>query len=143
MINAYNALSTFNLLRSGIWAKHAGFNKVTFFAFRKREIGGQRLSLRRFENDLIRPHARSRRDPRIHFGLNCSALSCPVLRRMPFTAAALDAELERETWAFFARPDNFRVDDATHTLTERAAELRLRGLRARCGKQLAGLRQSL
>ena len=97
MINAYNALSMFNVLRSGIPATHAGFNKVTFFVFRTLEIGGQRLSLRSFENDVIRPTARRRNDPRIHFALNCSALSCPLLPRTPFTAAGLDAELERET----------------------------------------------
>ena len=116
MINAYNALSMFNVLRSGIPATHAGFNKVTFFVFRKLEVGGQSLSLRSFENDLIRPYARARNDPRIHFALNCSALSCPVLPRTPFTATELDAELERETRAFFARPENFRVDAATRTL---------------------------
>ena len=116
MINAYNALSMFNVLRSGIPATHAGFNKVTFFVFRKLEIGGQSLSLRSFENDVIRPYARGRNDPRIHFALNCSALSCPVLPRTPFTAAGLDAELERETRAFFARTENFRVDAATRTL---------------------------
>ena len=116
MINAYNALSMFNVLRSGIPATHAGFNKVTFFVFRQLEIGGQRLSLRSFENDVIRPYARGRNDPRIHFALNCSALSCPVLPRTPFTAAGLDSELERETRAFFARPENFRVDTAARTL---------------------------
>lgn len=116
MINAYNALSMFNVLRSGIPATHAGLNKVTFFALRKLEIGGRQLSLRSFENDVIRPHARSRKDPRIHFALNCSALSCPALPRTPFTAAGLDAELERETRAFFSRPNNFRVDDATRVL---------------------------
>ena len=116
MINAYNALSMFNVLRSGIPATHAGFNKVTFFVFRKLEIGGQRLSLRSFEDDLIRPYARRRNDPRIHFALNCSALSCPVLPRTPFTAAGLDTELERETRAFFERPENFRVDAATRTV---------------------------
>ncbi len=116
MINAYNALSMFNVLRSRIPATHAGFNKVTFFVFRQLEIGGQRLSLRSFENDVIRPYARRRNDPRIHFALNCSALSCPVLPRTPFTAAGLDAELERETQAFFARPENFRVDAAMRTV---------------------------
>ena len=116
MINAYNALSMFNVLRSGIPATHAGFNKVTFFVFRDLEIGGQRWSLRSFENDVIRPYALRRNDPRIHFALNCSALSCPVLPRTPFTAAGLDAELERETRAFFARRENFRVDAAARTL---------------------------
>ena len=116
MINAYNALSMFNVLQSGIPATHAGFNKLRFFVFRKLEIGGQPMSLRSFENDLIRPLARRRNDPRIHFALNCLALSCPALARMPFTAAGLDAELERETRAFFARPENFRIDSASGTL---------------------------
>ena len=52
----------------------------------------------------------------MHFALNCSALSCPVLPRVPFTAEALDAELERETRAFFDRPENFRIDAANATL---------------------------
>ena len=116
MINAYNALSMFNVLESGIPTTHAGFNKLNFFVFRRLAIGGQRMSLRSFEEDLIRPLARRSNDPRIHFALNCSALSCPVLPRMPFTAAALDAELERETQAFFARPENFRIDTPGGTL---------------------------
>ncbi|HET7524532.1 MAG TPA: DUF547 domain-containing protein, partial [Burkholderiaceae bacterium] len=45
-----------------------------------------------------------------------SALSCPVLPREPFAAAALEAQLERETRAFFARPQNFRVDAAAATV---------------------------
>jgi len=116
MINAYNALSMFNVLESGIPATHAGWNKLRFFVLRKVEVGGQSMSLRSFENDLIRPAARRLNDPRVHFALNCSALSCPTLPRTPFTAAALDAELERETRAFFARPDNFRVDAANRTV---------------------------
>ena len=112
MINAYNALSMFNVLRSGIPATHAGFNKVNFFVLRKLQVGGQSLSLRSFENDVIRPYALARSEPRIHFALNCSALSCPVLPRQPFSGAGLDTELQRETLAFFARPENFRVDAA-------------------------------
>ena len=34
----------------------------------------------------------------------------------PFTAEALDAELEHETRAFFARPENFRIDTPARTL---------------------------
>ncbi len=116
MINAYNALSMFNVLESGIPATHAGFNKVKFFVLRKLEIGGERMSLRAYENEVIRPYARGRSEPRIHFALNCSALACPTLPRTPFTGTALDAELERETRAFFARTENFRVDAAAGTV---------------------------
>ena len=114
MINAYNALSMFNVLQSGIPATHAGFNKVTFFLLRKLDIGGQSMSLYSYENDVIRPYARG--EPRIHFALNCSALSCPALPRVPFAANTLDAELDRETRAFFARRENFRIDPATSTV---------------------------
>ena len=116
MINAYNALSMFNVLQSGVPATHAGWNKVGFFVLRKVQVGGEAMSLRSFENDVIRPFTRSQNDPRVHFALNCSAVACPVLPRSPFTAAALEAELERETHAFFARPENFRIDAASRTV---------------------------
>ena len=116
MINAYNALSMFNVIELGIPTTHAGFAKVTFFYLRKLEIGGRSLSLYAFENDVIRPFARARHDPRVHFALNCSAVSCPVLPRRPFTADGIDAELEAATFAFFARPQNLRVDAATRTV---------------------------
>ncbi len=115
-INAYNALSMFNVLESGIPETHAGWRKVKFFALRDMTIGGSQMSLYKFENDVIRPYARSRGDPRVHFALNCSAVSCPVLPRVPFTAGSLDAELERETRAFFAKPENFRIDSTHRTV---------------------------
>ena len=115
-VNAYNALSLFNVLESGIPDSHAGWNKLRFFVLREFDIGGERRSLYRFENDLIRPAFRRLDDPRVHFALNCSARACPRLPRQPFSAAALDAELERETRAFFALPQNFRIDAAARTV---------------------------
>lgn len=112
MINAYNALSMYNVIASGIPQTHAGLAKLRFFVLRKFEIGGEVMSLYAFENDIIRKLD----EPRSHFALNCSAVSCPVLPRAPFTAANLDAELQRETKAFFARPENLAVDNATQTV---------------------------
>jgi hypothetical protein len=116
MINAYNALSMFNVIDSGIPATHAGWAKLRFFVLRKHTIGGQVLSLYAFENDVIRPFTRQRNDPRVHFALNCSAVSCPVLPRESFEATRLEAQLARETAAFFARPENLRVDHAQRTV---------------------------
>ena len=116
LINAYNALSMYNVIDSGIPASHAGLNKLTFFFSRQFNIGGRWLSLYAFENEVIRPLGRQQGDPRLHFALNCSAVSCPVLPRQPFTAAALDAELAREARALFARPGNFRIDAANRTV---------------------------
>lgn len=116
MINAYNALSMFNVVASGIPATHAGFNKVGFFYFRKLAVGAQVMSLYSFENDVIRPFTRRIGEPRVHFALNCSARACPVLPRVPFSGPQLGEQLERETRAFFAQERNFRIDDATRTV---------------------------
>ena len=75
-------------------------------------IGGKPLSLYAFENDIIRKFG----EPRVHFALNCSAVSCPVLPRKVFTAAGLNQELDRETRSFFARPENLRVDDVARAI---------------------------
>ena len=112
MINAYNALSMYNVIASGIPASHDGFAKLRFFVLRKFVIGGTAMSLYDFENSLIRKLD----EPRVHFALNCSAVSCPLLPRDVFTAEGLNDELERETRRFFARPQNLRVDDAKQTV---------------------------
>lgn len=116
LVNAYNALSMFNVIASGIPDTHAGLRKVDFFVLRKLEVGGRPMSLRALENDVIRPLARRLGKPEVHFALNCSAVSCPVLPRTPFTAAGIEAELQRESVAFFARPENFRFEPATGTV---------------------------
>jgi hypothetical protein len=117
VINAYNALSMANVISSGLPETHAGLvAKLRFFVLRKQIIGGEAMSLYAFENDVIRPFTRAIGEPRVHFALNCSALACPALPRQPFRAATLDADLARETLAFFARPDNLRVDDATREI---------------------------
>ena len=112
LINAYNALSMYNVIASGIPETHAGLAKVRFFVTRQFLIGSKPLSLYAFENDIVRKLS----EPRVHFALNCSAVSCPVLPRKLFTAANLNQELDRETRAFFARPENLRVDDASRTI---------------------------
>jgi len=112
MINAYNALSMYNVIASGIPETHAGLAKVRFFVTRRFLIGGKPLSLYAFENDIIRKVD----EPRAHFALNCSAVSCPILPKRIFTASGLNEELDRETRAFFARPENLRVDDTARTI---------------------------
>ena len=116
LINAYNALSMWNVIESGIPTTHAGLHKVAFFVQRRLEIGGESRSLYDFENDVIRPYTRSIGEPRVHFALNCSAVACPALPRTPFAAEPLQAQLEREATAFFARPENFRIDAAERTV---------------------------
>ena len=105
-INSYNALSMFNVIESGIPETHAGWHKVAFFALRRLVVGGRPLTLYAYENDVIRKVG----DPRIHFALNCSAISCPALPGRPFAAQDLQPMLDRETRRFFASEDHLRID---------------------------------
>lgn len=111
-LNAYNALAMYNVIESGIPETNAGLAKVRFFFLRKVRIGGEEMSLRAYENDVIRKLG----DPRVHFALNCMAASCPRLPREPFSADRLEAQLDREARFFFNESRNLRVDDAAQTV---------------------------
>lgn len=112
-INAYNALSMFNVIDSGTPKSNASLTqRYQFFIARKHTIGGQVMSLYDYENKVIRAFGESR----IHWALNCSALSCPVLPREPFGAVNLDEQLQRESRKFFASERNLRIDSATSTV---------------------------
>lgn len=53
-------------------------------------VGEKPLSLNDIENTILRP---TWPDPRVHFALNCAAVSCPPLRRGAYTADSLDFQL--------------------------------------------------
>ena len=112
-INAYNALSMFNVIDLGIPASNAGLlQRYKFFISRKHTIGEQQISLYAYENEVIRKLG----EPRIHWALNCSSVSCPVLPREPFEGARLEEQLEREARLFFADSRNMRIDAAAQTV---------------------------
>ena len=108
-INSYNALSMYNVIDSGIPQTHAGLNKLKFFVLKKFSIGGKPMSLYAYENDIIR----KLNEPRVHFALNCSAVSCPQLPRVLFKGDGLGEQLESESQKFFARPENLKIDQAS------------------------------
>jgi hypothetical protein len=60
------------VIRSGVRPEQ----KIRFFLLRKYRVGGEDMSLYALENDIIRPLG----EPRVHFALNCMAVSCPRLR---------------------------------------------------------------
>lgn len=71
------------------------------------ELTGQSLSLDDLENKIIRPRFQ---EPRIHFALNCAALSCPPLVSRAFTAAQLETQLEQAAQQFIRSPAGLQVD---------------------------------
>lgn len=112
-LNAYNALALYNVIAAGLPKALASFGeRYDFFYRRKLKVGGEDISLYDYENRVIRALG----EERVHFALNCMAVSCPRLPRKPFSAATLDQDLARETRLFFAEARNFSIDDATQTV---------------------------
>jgi len=62
-------------------------------------VAGTFRTLDEIEHQIIRP---TFNEPRIHFALNCAAISCPPLRAEAFVGSRLDAQLEEQTVAFLS-----------------------------------------
>ncbi len=106
-LNAYNALSMYNVILYGYPDDLGGFfTRAKFFALRKFTIAGEERSLYSFENDIIRKVG----DPRVHVALNCMSAGCPRLPREPFSTLALEAQLDREAKKFYNEPRNVWTD---------------------------------
>lgn len=113
MINAYNALSMHLVIEKGIPNDNSStIKRAKFFYFPKYEIGGEVMSLYSFENDIIRKIG----DERIHFALNCMAVSCPRLPQEAFTGEGLDKELNAASKEFFASSQHLKIDQAKKEL---------------------------
>jgi Protein of unknown function, DUF547 len=106
LVNAYNALSMYNVLDSGIPERLDLFGRVQFFWLKRVVVGGEAISLYDLENEKIRPMG----DERVHFALNCMSVSCPRLPQAAFDGASLDRQLDAAARAFFAEPRNVMVD---------------------------------
>ena len=107
-LNAYNALAMYSVLEAGRPANLSEYGLVRFFYLRRVAVGSEPMSLYHYENRVIRPLG----EERVHFALNCMAVSCPRLPRRPFRAATLEADLRAETERFFAEARNVAVDPA-------------------------------
>jgi len=71
-------------LFSPVWDKPAG------------ELGDKTVTLAEVEHKILRPMG----EPRIHLAIVCASVSCPDLRREPFTAAKLDEQLDDQARQF-------------------------------------------
>lgn len=71
-------------------------------------IGDKSYSLNNIENDIIRPKFN---EPRIHFAVNCAALSCPPLLNKAWTAKNLEYNLERQARAFINNSRYNQISD--------------------------------
>ena len=108
-INVYNILTIDMVVReapeesirdigwalSPVWKKPAG------------RVAGREVTLDEIEHEILRPMG----EPRIHAAIVCASLSCPPLRREPYRADALEAQLDDNARAWLADPrKGVRVD---------------------------------
>ena len=63
-------------------------------------IGDKARSLYEIENEILRPMD----EPRLHGAIVCASLSCPPLRRTPYDAASLDAQLDEQMRRWLSDP---------------------------------------
>jgi hypothetical protein len=70
-------------------------------------LSGETVSLDHIEHDILRPRFK---DPRVHFAINCAAISCPPLRSEPYLADKLDRQLDDVTRSFINNPQSYRLE---------------------------------
>jgi hypothetical protein len=71
------------------------------------EIDGEPIGLDDIEHRILRPLMR---DNRIHYGVNCASIGCPVLLPVPFTAKNLPELLDRGARLFVNHPRGVRPE---------------------------------
>ncbi len=64
-------------------------------------IDGDVITLDDIEHKILRPRFK---DPRVHFAINCAALSCPPLIPEPYLGNTLDRQLDDAARAFINNP---------------------------------------
>ena len=64
-------------------------------------IDGDVVTLDDIEHKILRPRFK---DPRVHFAINCAALSCPPLGDRPYMGSTLDRQLDDSTRMFINNP---------------------------------------
>ena len=106
-INAYNAFVLRGVVDAypvdsvrDIALLNGFFSRMEFIA------GEQRLTLNDIENRIIRPVYR---EPRVHFAINCGAVSCPPLAPRAFEGDDLDRQLEKALQDFARNPKYTRL----------------------------------
>lgn len=115
-INAYNVKMVERVLAAAV-PPNVEVHGFDYFFQAPVRVAGREVTLDEVEHVILRRQDGraevealqvERLDPRLHVGLNCAAISCPRLRA--FTAANVDAELDRAMRDFVNGTDHFRTE---------------------------------
>ena len=98
--------------RESVW-RGGVVSGYKFFVGMKITVGGEKTSLKKLEDKIIREQFQ---DPRIHAALNCASLGCPRLPQKAFDPAQLNQELDAAMTEFVQEEMNVRVVHASRTV---------------------------
>ena len=132
-MNLYNLMIVHAFIKVG--TPSSTVQRSSFFGSVCYNIGGHVLSFSELENGVLRANSRApyslsypfsrsdprislvldKVDPRIHFGLNCGAKSCPPVKK--YTADAIDEELRIVALSFCEQDENVHVDEEKNLLS--------------------------
>ncbi|MCB0327290.1 MAG: DUF547 domain-containing protein [Bdellovibrionales bacterium] len=133
-INAYNALTIASILEcypidskicSSRWFNRMFYpnnsiQQIKNIWEKRFSISTSRLSLSEIEHEILRSSSRFSKEipehfrhtfhePRIHFAINCGAVSCPRLYSRAYTSKNLERTLENQIKYFLSQRKNFRI----------------------------------
>jgi hypothetical protein len=109
-INVYNAWTIKLILSDYPGVKSIkDFGTILKSPWQKRwvRMNGETITLDEVEHEILRPRFK---DPRVHFAINCSAVSCPPLRPEPYRGRTLDQQLDDSTRSFVNDESRYRLD---------------------------------
>lgn len=112
LINAYNSFTLQSIIEQDP-LKDSIRDIPGVWRVRQFEIAGASKTLDNIEHGTLRPDYQ---DPRIHAALNCSAISCPVLRPEPYTGEQLEAQLEDQVQIWIDGTEGVQIDRANDTV---------------------------
>lgn len=112
LINAYNAITLKSIIDQKP-LKSSIRDILGVWKFRKHPVMGKALTLDEIEHKILR---REFNEPRIHAALVCAAISCPPLRKEPYTAQRLDEQLDDQVRRWLASPVGLQIDRAKGTV---------------------------
>lgn len=78
-------------------------------------VAGAARSQDEIEHEIIRPIG----DPRIHFVVNCAAVSCPPLAPQAYSAGTLDHQLDEAVRGLISNPVHFEIENEDGAATVR------------------------
>lgn len=106
LLNAYNAFTLASIIEQkpirssirdipGVWK------------LKRHSVAGEAMTLDQIEHGILRKRYD---EPRIHAALVCAAISCPPLRREPYSGARLNDQLDEQSRLWLRSPQGLVID---------------------------------